>query len=141
MLIGRSDDPQTPCRVEASKAAYPFGGGSRNPSGPAAVAPRKQAGHTTAIAPHQFFFSTAPCIEGAVHTHPTVCYVGWTSEAQSTASCSLDRLPRLRRPAEERRGSGLSDADGETTVLDGLEARYRAMGDRRTAVERTPDGA
>src|SRR6266446_5210863 len=38
MLIGRSDDPQNPCRVAASKVSFPFGSGSRNPSGPAARA-------------------------------------------------------------------------------------------------------
>ena len=39
MLIGRTDDPQSPCRVAAFEVALPFGRGSRNPSGPAAVMP------------------------------------------------------------------------------------------------------
>ena len=68
MLIGRSDDPHNPCRVVASKVALPFGSGSRNPSGPAAMCRNKQAGHTTATAPTQFFCLN-PCIQGAVHTH------------------------------------------------------------------------
>ncbi len=37
MLIGRTDDPQNPRRVAAFEVTYPFGCGSRNPSGPAAV--------------------------------------------------------------------------------------------------------
>ena len=44
MLIGRSDDPQNPCRVVAFKVSVPFGSGSRNPSGPAA--PTAQTGRT-----------------------------------------------------------------------------------------------
>ncbi len=36
------------------------------------------------------------------------------------------RIAELRRLAEEGRLSGLSDADGET-VLDRLEAKYRAL--------------
>src|SRR5438874_11583909 len=71
MLIGRSDDPHNPCRVVASKVALPFGSGSRNPSGPAAMCRNKQAGHTTATAPTQFFCLN-PCIQGSVHTRPTV---------------------------------------------------------------------
>src|SRR5204863_8341763 len=67
MLIGRSDDPHNPCRVVASKVALPFGSGSRNPSGPAAMCRNKQAGHTTATAPTEFFCLN-PCIQGAVHT-------------------------------------------------------------------------
>ena len=45
MLIGRTDDPQNPCRVAACKVSNPFGCGSRNPSGPAAIVPR-QTGRT-----------------------------------------------------------------------------------------------
>jgi len=39
------------------------------------------------------------------------------------------RLAELRRVAEEGRQSGLADEDGET-ILDDLEAKYRALGDR-----------
>jgi antitoxin ParD1/3/4 len=42
------------------------------------------------------------------------------------------RLAELRRLAEEGRASGLSTDDGDA-VLDRLEAKYRAMIDRRTA--------
>jgi len=42
------------------------------------------------------------------------------------------RLAELHRLAEEGRASGLSSEDGEA-VLDRLEAKYRAMIDRRTA--------
>ncbi len=69
MLIGRSDDPQNPRRVAASKVSYPFGSGSRNPSGPAAAGRNTQAGHTTATAPHQDFLSLTPLHErGRPHT-------------------------------------------------------------------------
>jgi hypothetical protein len=71
MLIGRSDDPQNPCRVAASKVTLPFGNGSRNPSGPAAECRDTQAGHTAATAPHQNSFSSPPCTNRAVHTRPT----------------------------------------------------------------------
>jgi antitoxin ParD1/3/4 len=42
------------------------------------------------------------------------------------------RLAELRRLAEEGRASGLSNEDGEA-ALDRLEAKYRAMIDRRIA--------
>jgi antitoxin ParD1/3/4 len=41
------------------------------------------------------------------------------------------RLIELRRLAEEGRSSGLAEEDGEA-MLDRLEAKYRAMSDRRT---------
>ena len=71
MIIGRSDDPRNPCRAEAFEAAYAFGCGSRNPSGPAAVVPHQQAGHTHAIDLDQIFLLLTPCTQGAVHTRPT----------------------------------------------------------------------
>jgi hypothetical protein len=71
MLIGRSDDPQNPCRVAATKVTFPFGGGSRNPPWPAAAGRDTQAGHTTANRTASEFFSLTPCTQGAVHTRPT----------------------------------------------------------------------
>jgi len=64
MLIGRSEDPHNPCRVAASRVSYPFGSGSRNPSGPAAAGRDTQAGHTTATAPHRKFFFPTPLHQG-----------------------------------------------------------------------------
>jgi hypothetical protein len=64
MLIGRTDDPQNPCRVAAFEADRPLGSGSRNPSGPAATGRTKQAGHTTAIAPGQISLSTTLASSG-----------------------------------------------------------------------------
>src|SRR5208282_1588635 len=72
MLIGRSDDPQNPRRVAATKVTFPFGSGSRNPSGPAAAGRNTQAGHTTANRTASGFFSLTPCTNGAVHTSPTL---------------------------------------------------------------------
>ncbi len=51
MLIGRSDDPQNPCRVAAAKVFHPFGSGSWNPSGPAAGATTNRP--DTRPQPHQ----------------------------------------------------------------------------------------
>ena len=51
MTIGRTDDPENPLVAPAFEAASLFGTGSRNPSGPAAMRPRQQAGHMTAIEP------------------------------------------------------------------------------------------
>jgi hypothetical protein len=51
MTIGRTDDPENPSRAAACEAASLFGAGSRIPSGPAAMLPRQQAGHMTAIDP------------------------------------------------------------------------------------------
>ena len=42
MTIGRTDDPESPSRVSAFKAARLFWTGSRNPSGPAVMVPRQQ---------------------------------------------------------------------------------------------------
>src|SRR3954454_521539 len=42
MAIGRTDDPETPLKPMALEAAGLFGTGSRTPSGPAAMAPRRQ---------------------------------------------------------------------------------------------------
>jgi hypothetical protein len=51
MTIGRTDDPENPISVPAFEAAKLFGAGSRNPSGPADLVPRQQAGHMLAIDP------------------------------------------------------------------------------------------
>ncbi len=51
MTIGRTDYPENPFRVSAFEAAGLFGAGSRNPSGPAVMMPRQQAGHMIAIDP------------------------------------------------------------------------------------------
>jgi hypothetical protein len=51
MTIGRTDDPENPFRVPAFEAAGLFGAGSRNPSGPAVMMPRQQAGHMIAVDP------------------------------------------------------------------------------------------
>ena len=71
MLIGRTDDPPSPCSPTASKAANAFGRGSRNPSGPAAVCRTSKAGHTNATAPDQKIFTQVPCTQRAVHTRAT----------------------------------------------------------------------
>jgi hypothetical protein len=42
MTIGRTDDPENPFGARAFKAASMFGLGSRTPSGPAVVLPRKK---------------------------------------------------------------------------------------------------
>jgi hypothetical protein len=72
VLIGRSDDPQNPCRVAASKVTFPFGRGSWNPSGPAAACRNTQAAHDRNRAAAEFACLT-PCTKTAVHTRPTLC--------------------------------------------------------------------
>jgi hypothetical protein len=69
MLIGRTDDPQNPCRVAAFEVTDPFGCGSRNPSGPAVIVPR-QIGRTHDRFSHQIrFFSQTPLhSKGRPHT-------------------------------------------------------------------------
>jgi hypothetical protein len=42
MAIGRTDDPETPLKPMVLEAAGLFGTGSRTPSGPAAMTPRRQ---------------------------------------------------------------------------------------------------
>jgi hypothetical protein len=49
MTIGRTDDPENLAGSMAFEAADLFGAGSRNPSGPADIMPRQQAGHMIAI--------------------------------------------------------------------------------------------
>src|SRR5271168_2486390 len=56
MLIGRSDDPQNPRRVAATKVTFPFGSGSRNPSGPAAAGRTNRPDTRPQTAPHQDSF-------------------------------------------------------------------------------------
>src|SRR5271166_4565992 len=51
MTIGRTDDPANPLVATACEAASVFGTGSRTPSGPAAMAPRRKAGHMIANRP------------------------------------------------------------------------------------------
>src|ERR1700722_12611852 len=48
MTIGRTDDPENPLAFEAAGL---FGAGTRNPSGPAVMMPRQQAGHMIAVDP------------------------------------------------------------------------------------------
>src|SRR5882757_11179246 len=69
MLIGRTDDPQNPCRVAAFEVTNPFGCGSRNPSGPAVIVPR-QIGRTHDRFSHKIrFFSQTPLhSKGRPHT-------------------------------------------------------------------------
>src|SRR5450432_1251439 len=75
MLIGRTDDPQNPCRVAAFEVTDPFGCGSRNPSGPAVIVPR-QIGRTHDRFSHQIrFFSQTPLhSKGRPHTPYGVSY-------------------------------------------------------------------
>jgi hypothetical protein len=55
MTIGRTEDPENPVVPSAFEVDVLFGSGSRNPSGPAVIAPRQQAGHMTAVDPHVIF--------------------------------------------------------------------------------------
>ena len=59
MTIGRTEDPENPLGPEAFEVARLFGTGSRNPSGPAVIAPRQKAGHMIAVDPHVIFLVDA----------------------------------------------------------------------------------
>src|SRR5271157_955384 len=68
MTIGRTDDPENPLGAKAFEAAEVFGAGSRTPSGPAVMAPRRQGRTHDRNRPARqtsHFFS---CTQGAVHT-------------------------------------------------------------------------
>ena len=67
MLIGRTDDPQNPCRVAACKVSLPFGSGSRNPSGPAAA--RRANRPDTRPQPHRRIFLLSPLAPKGPSTH------------------------------------------------------------------------
>jgi hypothetical protein len=71
MLIGRADDPHNPCSLPAIKAAHAFGGGSRNPSGPAAAMPRQTGRTHDRSRTRSDFLRQTPCNERAVHTRAT----------------------------------------------------------------------
>jgi hypothetical protein len=59
MTIGRTDDPGNPQLATAGQPGRVIvWAGSRNPSGPAAMLPRHQAGHMTAVDPPVSFAST-----------------------------------------------------------------------------------
>src|SRR5208282_4210569 len=75
MTIGRTDDPENPRVATACEAASMFGTGSRTPSGPAVMAPRRQAGHMIAIDPpvRLLVFSLA---SRGPSTHATKCLYG-----------------------------------------------------------------
>jgi Transposase IS116/IS110/IS902 family len=67
MLIGRSDDPRNPCRVAASKVTFPFGSGSRNPSGASGTCRDNRP--DTRPQPHRSrIFLSHPLYPGAVRT-------------------------------------------------------------------------
>jgi hypothetical protein len=68
MLIGRTDDPHNPCRVAASKVTVPFGSGIAEPIWASGKCRDKQAGHTTATAPHRILFPHPLHQPGRPHT-------------------------------------------------------------------------
>jgi hypothetical protein len=76
MLIGRSDDPQNPRRVVASKAVSPFGGGSRKPIWASGRAPRSTGRTHVRNRTRSDFSQPTPCTRGAVHTLPTADPIG-----------------------------------------------------------------
>ena len=49
MTIGRTEDPKNPLEPVALEVVGLFGTGSRTPSGPAVIVPRRQAEHMIAV--------------------------------------------------------------------------------------------
>jgi hypothetical protein len=84
MTIGRTDDPENPISVPAFEAAKLFGAGSRTPSGPAGMVPRRQAGHMLAIDPPVKILIEALASRGRPHMH--VNSVGWSPRSLAAAS-------------------------------------------------------
>src|SRR5271157_1009813 len=83
MTIGRTDDPENPLGAKAFEAAEVFGAGSRTPSGPAVMAPRRQGRTHDRNRPARqtsHFFS---CTQGAVHTCTNAHHA--SNAAQSSA--------------------------------------------------------
>src|SRR5271166_6372789 len=70
MTIGRTDDPENPRVATACEAASMFGTGSQTPSGPAVMAPRRQAGHMIAIDPPVRILASSLASKGP-STHAT----------------------------------------------------------------------
>src|SRR5258708_31469038 len=103
MLIGRTDDPQNPCRVAAFEVTNPFGCGSRNPSGPAVIVPR-QIGRTHDRFSHKIrFFSQTPLAFKGPSTHTPAHHHGELHSSAESAGRSRPalwptRLPRLSGP-------------------------------------------
>src|SRR6478736_4143911 len=93
MLIGRTDDPQNPRRVAAFEVTNPFGGGSRNPSGPAVKVPR-QTGRTHDRFSHQikFFPHTPLHSKGRPHT---------STHALRSRGSMLPRIDLISRPVSQ----------------------------------------
>src|SRR5271165_2039549 len=87
MTIGRTEDPENPSLAPAFVAASLFGAGPRNPSGPADMVPRQQAGHMHAIDHPSRSFSS--CIPGAVHTCELI---GWDRFGVDTPDLSHTTL-------------------------------------------------
>src|SRR5271169_5342723 len=68
MTIGRTDDPENPFRAPAFEAAVLLGAGSRTPSGPADMAPRREGRTHDRNRPTRQISHFFSCIRGAVHT-------------------------------------------------------------------------
>lgn len=64
---GRTEDPGNPRHSMALEVEVLFLSGSRNPSGPAVIAPRQQTGHMIAVDPHVGFLVNAFELRGRPH--------------------------------------------------------------------------
>jgi hypothetical protein len=76
MTIGRTDDPENPISVPAFEAAKLFGAGSRIPSGPADMVPRRQAAHMLAIDPPVRILNEPLAPRGRPHMNVKDCFFG-----------------------------------------------------------------
>ena len=93
MTIGRTDDPGNPSHAPALEAATVFGSGSRNPSGPAAMMPRQQAGHMIALDPNVEFLALALASKG-----PSTHAWGFTTDGALPAAPLADPPAGWRSP-------------------------------------------
>ena len=94
MTIGRTEDPENPKNLSAFEVDALFGTGSRNPSGPAVIAPHEQAGHMIAVDPYVMAL-TLLNQGGRPHRrfwYDTVCY---GSKAALTCACEAFGADKL----------------------------------------------
>jgi len=101
MTIGRTDDPENPFRVSAFKAAGLFGAGSRNPSGPAVMMPRQQAGHMIAVDRPSKFSLSLLNPRGRPHKD---------SKADGLYGCNRERHVAQRKTKSASNGTRLPNA-------------------------------
>jgi len=111
MTIGRTDDPVNPLGATAHEAAFMFGSGSRIPSGPAVIAPRRQGRTHERSRParqpsHFSLASEGPSTHAPKRMRSaTLSSITHHPRAPARPYASLRRVPAARRLATAARGA------------------------------------